>query len=568
MLKSLPGADSIPNSINVEELTPSLDEVKAKRSPLSVAGEEDDHISVVTDGLFPSSTIDDLLPPVHDSRDEVSPRLAAYLSSKLAAESRDAYVDALRLGDTRGGMQALETGLGRLEKLSRHDTGAAGIAARIEVLGSLERPNEARALLGNLRTAINRPLVERSRPTLQRSGSSKDRPAKRQRREPQDSLYEADYRKAHMMMLDAATWSQDWELATQEAQRLQLDSTIFQNYSLRGPDRRFERVRDLLNVGLQHEHRGYASMDDARFEHLGEALKIYSRGCEEMEIHRNYIEFPEARLTSHDHIDCSNLFFSATRICNYFHQYEYRILPADFLCIPPLTELDWACQALFFLERGKARALLRSIEKYSEGEEPERKKVTLKEVAWEARHISSHPNPTRSHSSPESVTLERLRIRLTWHQTVLGAQSLVRGRIPRWWEAGLDEMLRAVPDDTAIIEYGLVQGKSPGILSFLITSAGISPQWKAMRTTPILDSITKLKDLVESAQDVRIDQRERRLGTQISDVAKYLSTELLSEFLPELRDKRRLYSEFFSESLSSYSSNSQEYNPLFGLDIR
>ncbi|KAI3323217.1 hypothetical protein HD806DRAFT_104806 [Xylariaceae sp. AK1471] len=536
MLKSLPEADLIPKSINSEYLTPSLDEVKAKRSQLSLAGEEDDHTSVIADGSFPRSTIDDILPPDHDLREELSPQFAAYLSSKFAAESRDAYVDALRLGDTRGGMQALETGLSRLEKISQHKPGAVGIAARIEVLGSLERPDEARALLDNLRAAI----VERPRPTIQRNGPFRDHHAKRPRKELQDCLYEAEYENAHMM-LDAATWSQDWELAVKEAQRLQLDGAIFENYSLRGQDRRFERVRDLLNVGLQHEHRGYAITNDARFQHLGEALKVYSRGCEEMEIHHNYIEFPEARLTSHDHIDCSNLFFSATRICIYFHQYEHGILPADFPCVPALTEPEWARQALFFLERGKARALLRSIERYSEAAVSEPKKVTFKELAWEARHISSHSNSTRPHSLPESAIIERLRIRLAWRHTMLGARSLATGRVSRWWEAGLDEMLQAVPDDTAIIEYGLVQGKSPGILSFLITSAGVSPQWKAMRTAPILDSITELKDLIESAQDIRIDQRERQLGTQIPHIAKYLSTELLSQFLPELRDKQRLY---------------------------
>ncbi|KAI0490821.1 hypothetical protein F4859DRAFT_24656 [Xylaria cf. heliscus] len=552
MLKCLPEADFIPKSIDSVYLTPSLDEVKAGRSQLSRAGEGDGHSSVQADGSFPRSTIDDILPPDHDSREEVSSQLAAYLSSKFQAESRDAYADALRLGDTRGGLQALETGLGRLEKLGRYDAGVAGLAARIEVLGSLERHDEARALLYDLRTTVERSSVEKSRPVMQHNPPYNSHPMRKFQRERQDTLYEEDYKRAHMM-LDAAIWSQDWELAAQESKRLQPDSAIFKKYRLCGLDRRVERARDLLNIGLQYEHRGYATMDDTRFQHLGEALKVYSQGCEETEIHHSSMEIPEVPLTSHDQIDCSNLFFSATRICVYFHQYEHNVLPVDFPCTPALTEPDWARQALYFLERGKARALLRSIERYSEAAESDKNKVTFKEVAQEARHLvssgeqkySSTALPPSDQTSlptlPESVIMERLRIRLAWRHTMLGAQSLATGRVSRWWEASLEEMLRALPDDIAIIEYGLVQGKSPGILSFLITSTGVSPQWKAIRTAPLLDSIAKLKDLIESAQTVPVDKRERRLGTQMSDIVKYLSAELLSQFLPELRDKPRLF---------------------------
>ncbi|KAI0194126.1 CHAT domain-containing protein [Xylaria flabelliformis] len=551
MLKYLPEADCIPKSLDTVYLTPSLDEVRAGRSQLSLAGEGDDHSSVIADGSFPRSTIDDILPIDPDSREQVSSQLAAYLSSKFQAESRDAYVDALRLGDTKGGMQALETGLGRLEKLCQYDAGATGLAARIEVLGSLERHQEARALLYDLRSAVERPLDERPRQIIQCNPPCSGHPNKKPRRERQDTLYEENYRRAHMM-LDAATWSQDWELAAQELKRLQFGDAIFEKYYQRDSARRFERARDLLNIGLQYEHRGYAATDSTRFQHLGEALKVYSRGCEEMEIHHNYIEFPEARLTSHDHIDCSNLFFSATRICIYFHQHEHNVPPADFPCIPALAEPDWARQALFFLERGKARALLRSIERYSEAAESGKSKVTFKEVAQEARHLvssgeqkrssktSSRSNPVNRPKLPEDVIMERLRIRLAWRHTMLGAQSIATGRVSRWWEAKLEEILQALPDDVAIIEYGLVQGKSPGIISFLLTSTGVNAQWKAMRTTPLLDSITKLKDLIESVQAIPIDRRERRIGTQISETVKYLSAELLSQFLPELRDKSKL----------------------------
>jgi hypothetical protein len=63
------------------------------------------------------------------------------------------------------------------------------------------------------------------------------------------------------------------------------------------------------------------------------------------------------------------------------------------------------------------------------------------------------------------------------------------GRVSPWWEAGLGEMLRAVPDDTAIVKYALVHGKSPRLLSFLIPLTGVSPCWEAMRTKPVLDDV-------------------------------------------------------------------------------
>ncbi|KAI1365318.1 hypothetical protein F5Y08DRAFT_304154 [Xylaria arbuscula] len=553
ILKCLPEAALLPKSIDSGYFTPSLDEVRAKRSQLSVAGEEDDHSSVIADGSFPRSTIDDILPPDHHSRNQVSSQLAAYLSSKYVAESRDAYVDALRLGDTKGGMRALETGLGRLEKICRYDAGVAGIAGRIEALGNLERPDEARALLYSLRAAIKKPSVGTPRLLFQHTPPSIEQYLEETRREHQDSLYEEEYRNAHIL-LDAATWSEDWELAAKEAERLQLDRTIFEQTRPLRPERRFQRARDLLNIGLQHEHRGYAATNDARFDHLGEALKLYTQGCEETEIHHSYMEPPQARLTSHDHIDCSNLFFSASRICIYFDRYKYVILPTDFPCIPALTEQDWARQALYFLERGKARALLRSIERYSEATASEQNKLTLKDVALEVRHMvssgeqrdskkdpSETPKRTNSCTLPESAIMERLRIRLAWRHTMMGAQSLATGRVSRWWEAELDEILEAIPDDVAIIEYGLVQGKIPGLLSFLITSNGVSPQWKPTRTTCILANITKLKDLIESAQTIPLEKRERRIGTQITDTVKYLSAELLSQFLPELRDKPRVF---------------------------
>ncbi len=62
-----------------------------------------------------------------------------------------------------------------------------------------------------------------------------------------------------------------------------------------------------------------------------------------------------------------------------------------------------------------------------------------------------------------------------------------------------------------------------------------------MRTTSILDNITKLKDLIESAQAIPLDKRERRLGTQILDTVRDLSAELLSQFLQSSADKPKLF---------------------------
>jgi hypothetical protein len=92
---------------------------------------------------------------------------------------------------------------------------------------------------------------------------------------------------------------------------------------------------------------------------------------------------------------------------------------------------------------------------------------------------------------------------------MVSTQSLMIGRLCRWWEVALDDMPSLVQDDVAIIECGLVRGKSPGVKSFFMTSAGIDPGWKTMRMTPILGSVAKLKDLIESVQAISLDQRER-----------------------------------------------------------
>ncbi|KAI1332040.1 hypothetical protein F5Y16DRAFT_212211 [Xylariaceae sp. FL0255] len=558
MLKALPEADLIPGSIEPAYFTPSLDEIKEKCSQLNQATVvHDDVSSNAADGSFPRSSIQDILPPEH-SRIKLLPGLADYLSSKFASEGQDAYVDAQRMGDTRGGMDALKRLLGRLDSISKHDgVGATGIMHQIEVLGSLERDEDARALLDSLRTALSRSyelLPTTPVHILRRAESDTTHAAKRARKEHQDTLYEEEYRKAHhnRIMLDAATWSQDWklaaELAAQEAQRQQIDSAFFQNHSLKSFEKRFERVRHYLNMGLQHEHSGYgANNDQVRSQHLEAALNLYSEGCSLMDIHREHLEDPEAMLTSHDHSDSSNLFFSAARVCIYFHQNNFNTAPEVF---PRLKEQDWAHQALYFLERGKARALLRSIERYSETNFPERKKVTFKELALEAwRMVSANkafaPSSGEALSTPlplsEAAIIERLRLRHSWKHTIIKAQSIAAGQLTRWWEAPLDDMLSAIPSDALIIEYGLVQGKYPGIETMLMSSAGIIPTWKQMRITPILERISGLKDLIESAPVIRLDQRAHRLNSLITDAVRYLADELLSPFLPALREKKQLF---------------------------
>ncbi|KAI1334311.1 hypothetical protein F5Y15DRAFT_292835 [Xylariaceae sp. FL0016] len=555
MVKNLPEAHAMPDTINSQNLTPTIDDVKTTRSQLTAGFQEDDQSSVYADGSFPRSSIDDILPADGGSNEDLSAEVAAYLSDKIAAEARDAYFDAQRLGDTRGSMDVVEKALHKLTKISLRDPGKSGIAARIEMLGALERHDEAKTLFGDLRTVVQaQGLPERPRQaTARTSGSSK-----RQKTAFQDAAYESEYQRAHLKMLDSATWSQDYPAAANEMHRLGLDIAFFENYDFRDPEKRFEMIRGLLNVGLQYEHRGYEAQDSSAYTHLTEALKIYSQGCELMEIHQKHIERPDSHLTFHDHADCSNLFFSATRVCLKFHERDYDVLPVDFPCTPRLTELNWRRQALYFLERGKTRALLRSVERCSEGAIPSRRKMTLRDLAREAldmvasrRHNSlqgsqlDSDSPMLSSSSRDAV-LEGLRVRYSWRRVLLDVRALNEGHGPRWAKMRINEMLKHVPEDTAIIEYGLVTGKRPGLLSFLITSTDICPRWEELRTIrPILNNIARLKELIEpTRQGLR---KPKRPGSSDEDVENSsrvvgeLSDALLASFNWAVLTKKRFF---------------------------
>src|ERR1700712_4053943 len=95
----------------------------------------------------------------------------------------------------------------------------------------------------------------------------------------------------------------------------------------------------------------------------------------------------------HDHVDCANLFFSAARMCIYFDQNGFfdelgnKLLPVSFTdrfkthafrCSPPLEEVDWRQQALWFIEHGRSRALLESIVRGEEEIVPRQKKLKKK----------------------------------------------------------------------------------------------------------------------------------------------------------------------------------------------
>lgn len=134
----------------------------------------------------------------------------------------------------------------------------------------------------------------------------------------------------------------------------------------------------------------------------------------------------------HDHVDCANLFFSAARMCIYFDQHGFfdelgnKLLPRGFTqrfsthafrCSPPLEQVDWCQQALWFIEQGRSRALLESIIRGGEEIVPTPKKVLLTHVVDVVRAQSllnrrfSSPYSTKASSAMRDSPHRESRIR-------------------------------------------------------------------------------------------------------------------------------------------------------------
>ena len=317
-------------------------------------------------------------------------KLAEYLPSKIAFEARNQCFDALRRG--QDGDIAYEQALHLLDS-QLNDGSEHWRLPRIECLLELGDVEAARELLTdfqqespvrhNLATRIVGKLQEavglRGRKRSLRGEATylepRDRPQARRRRSTVSDAttsHDAQYEKMVQLnlcreRLDLALRAEQWdEVKRTQAELHGIDPGYF---DIKSDMNRFDKIRQLLHIGSICEQEAKTSDDPARRrQSLEEALRTYNHGCYATELFNQRFSKSHATVYDHDHVDCANLFFSASRVCISFHINEdltdrkgRRITPRDCKMEPSLAETSWMQQALYFMEQGRSRALLDSI---------------------------------------------------------------------------------------------------------------------------------------------------------------------------------------------------------------
>lgn len=191
-----------------------------------------------------------------------SKNLARYLPSKIVQETRNKFRDSIRLGCEQDGLEALEEGLETLRNQTVEEESDYWKFGQAEILLDLGKKDEARQLLAHcgLRTET------RVRPSRQR--------AKTRTRADAD----ADY--AHMLklakqeeLLDLSLRAESWEGAIAAAGRLYRINPGY--FELQTPMDRFQRCRQLFNLGLLAEIQDPKSDLDKTRRFLSRALRFY-----------------------------------------------------------------------------------------------------------------------------------------------------------------------------------------------------------------------------------------------------------------------------------------------------
>lgn len=265
-----------------------------------------------------------------------------HLPKKILDNTRDHAQDYIRRGDTEGACKVLETALTQLQdqlESSRHVDPTPWKISVAEILIDQGRRFEARHVLSKVYPHANG------------NGTSTDANYERMMEMAQSAETELDrYRRA-----------EDWDRAREVGEKLHGIHPSYFDFDK--PMERFNQVRRILNAGMLKEvaskdsnERGISS------RYLAEALEIYNHGCYASEVYNEFFDAKEASVSGFDHSDCANIFFSAARICERFDSIDYCVTPKRFKCKgPELTCQDWKHQALHFLEKGRSRALLDSI---------------------------------------------------------------------------------------------------------------------------------------------------------------------------------------------------------------
>ena len=306
------------------------------------------------DHEFAATNLKDIYAVVQDDAqftEEDLEGLDRYLPDKIVKTTRDQALECIKHGDTEGACEVLERALASLKfqlKEQKHIDPTPWKVSMAEILIDQGRRQEARAVLSKIPSPTRKTSF--SYETIHQQSTAAD----------------IEYAKMLEMVqveeeLDLCRRAEDWDKVRAVAQELHgIDPSYF---DLGKPMDRFNQIRRILNAGMLQEAK-YKKADDfdTCILHLAQALEIYNHGCYASEVYNEFFDATEATVSGFDHSDCANIFFSASRICHYFDSLGYRILPRSFKCKGPnLTCPDWKHQALHFLEKGRARALLDSI---------------------------------------------------------------------------------------------------------------------------------------------------------------------------------------------------------------
>jgi len=281
--------------------------------------------------------------------------------AKIVSDTRKKFQEAVRNGSDEDGIDVLEGGLEELRKKSARESGIW----QAEILLDLGRKDEARKAL-----SLNDPQLQDQEkavpgrpPTLRSHSTASDARFEEEMLKLNNQKDQQDQEE----VLKIALRAEDWVKATDAAKELHhMDPKFF---DIETKMDRYRKCRQLLMLG------GLAETRTPQPDH-GKALRLYNHGCLAIELFHRHFDQHRTQVNGFDHDDSANLFFSAARVCVFFHENGIadpqgrNLTPSQFTalfkldplpCSPPLTEKDWMHQALHFMEQGRSRALLESI---------------------------------------------------------------------------------------------------------------------------------------------------------------------------------------------------------------
>ncbi|KAF4628827.1 hypothetical protein G7Y89_g9327 [Cudoniella acicularis] len=347
-------------------------------------------------------------------------KLPSSFPSKIVLEARKKARNAVRLGSYKDGFDALESGLQALrgESVGSSDSWRLG---EVEILLDLGRKTEARETLAHcdIPQQSHQGNIPVRRPILRKSSSASDAQFEEEMAKFNNDIEQPNQEE----ILKAWLRAEDWVKAKEAAEKLhRIDPSYF---DIQKKMDRFRKCRQMLEMGVLAEKCGPGADTDKTRKSLAKALRLYNQGCFATELFHKHFDPPQAQVNGFDHNDCTNLFFSAARVCVLFHdkgvfdEHGTPLNPKEFTlrfkndklpCSPPLTERDWQHQALHFMEQGRSRALLETILR-GDPEEPvtaRQRRYHMVDVALAARETIRIKKRTESFlaaAESRSVTL-------------------------------------------------------------------------------------------------------------------------------------------------------------------